>query len=211
MALGAQLLPASAFADTAERITAAAAAVDELASTPDKSIPADLLKKAECIIVVPSMKSGALVVGGKYGRGFASCRAAGGWSAPAGMRVEGGSVGLQIGGTETELVMLVMNKAGVNRLLSTKFTLGGEAKVAAGPVGRSTTAQTDAAMTAEILSWSKAKGVFAGVALDGATLRQDDDANKDLYGKEMANKEILSGTVKAPAMAKPFLTSIAKF
>jgi lipid-binding SYLF domain-containing protein len=185
--------------------------VNELSAAPDKSIPADLLKKAECIVVVPSLKGGAVVVGAKYGRGFASCRTASGWSAPAAIRIEGGSVGFQIGGTETEVVMLVMNKEGVNRLLSNKFTLGGEAKVAAGPVGRSTTAQTDAAMTAEILSWSRARGVFAGVALDGATLREDDDANKDLYGKAMTNKEILSGSVPAPAGAGPFLAAVKKF
>jgi lipid-binding SYLF domain-containing protein len=211
VALTAQFFPGTALADTPERLAAAAATVNELSSAPDKSIPADLLKKAECIVVVPSMKAGAVVVGAKYGRGFASCRRAGGWSAPAAIRIEGGSVGFQIGGTETEVVMLVMNKEGVNRLLSNKFTLGGEAKVAAGPVGRSTTAQTDAAMTAEILSWSRARGVFAGVALDGATLREDDDANKDLYGKAMTNKEILSGSVPAPAGAGPFLAAVKKF
>ena len=211
VALTAQFFPGTALADTPERLAAAATTVNELSSTPDKSIPADLLKKAECIVVVPSMKAGAVVVGAKYGRGFASCRTASGWSAPAAIRIEGGSVGFQIGGTETEVVMLVMNKEGVNRLLSNKFTLGGEAKVAAGPVGRSTTAQTDAAMTAEILSWSRARGVFAGVALDGATLREDDDANKDLYGKAMTNKEILSGSVPAPAGAGPFLAAVKKF
>jgi lipid-binding SYLF domain-containing protein len=211
VALTAQFFPGTALADTPERLAAAAATVNELSAAPDKSIPADLLKKAECIVVVPSMKAGAVVVGAKYGRGFASCRAAGGWSAPAAIRIEGGSVGFQIGGTETEVVMLVMNKEGVNRLLSNKFTLGGEAKVAAGPVGRSTTAQTDAAMTAEILSWSRARGVFAGVALDGATLREDEDANKDLYGKAMTNKVILSGGVPAPAGAGPFLAAVKKF
>lgn len=211
VALTAQFFPGTALADTPERLAAAAATVNELSAAPDKSIPADLLKKAQCIVVVPSLKAGAVVVGAKYGRGFASCRTAGGWSAPAAVRIEGGSVGFQIGGTETEVVMLVMNKEGVNRLLSTKFTMGGEAKVAAGPVGRSTTAQTDAAMTAEILSWSRARGVFAGVALDGATLREDDDANKDLYGKTISNKEILSGGVPAPAGAGPFLAAVRKF
>jgi len=211
VALTAQFFPGTALADTPERLAAAATTVNELSAAPDKSIPADLLKKAECIVVVPSLKGGAVVVGAKYGRGFASCRTASGWSAPAAIRIEGGSVGFQIGGTETEVVMLVMNKEGVNRLLSNKFTLGGEAKVAAGPVGRSTTAQTDAAMTAEILSWSRARGVFAGVALDGATLREDDDANKDLYGKAMTNKEILSGSVPAPAGAGPFLAAVKKF
>jgi len=151
------------------------------------------------------------VVGGEYGRGFASCRTAKGWSAPAGVKVEGGSVGFQIGGAETEVVMLVMNKEGVNRLLSTKFTLGGEAKAAAGPVGRTGTAQTDAAMTAEILSYSRTRGVFAGVSLTGATLREDDSANKDLYGKEMSNKTILTGGVPPPEGAGAFNSAIRHF
>lgn len=207
----AQILPTVAWANTPERLSAAADAVNELSNTPDKSIPADLLKKAQCIVVVPSMKSGAMIVGADYGRGFASCRTASGWSGPAAVKVEGGSFGFQIGGTETEVVMLVMNKEGVNRLLSDKFTLGGEVKVAAGPVGRSGDAKTDAAMTAEILSYSRARGVFAGVALNGATLREDDSANKDLYGKEMSNKVILSGEVAAPAGASKFTSAIRHF
>jgi lipid-binding SYLF domain-containing protein len=169
------------------------------------------LKKAECIVVVPSLKSGAFVVGADYGRGFASCRTGKGWSAPAAVKVEGGSVGFQIGGSETEVVMLVMNKKGVDRLLSTKFTLGGEVKVAAGPIGRSGQAKTDAAMTAEILSYSRARGVFAGAALNGATLREDGSANKDLYGKEIPNRTILVGSVDAPASAQPFLAAIRQF
>jgi len=211
VALTAQFFPGTALASTPERLAAAADTVNYLSDAPDKSIPADLLKKAECIIVVPSLKSGAIVVGGEYGRGFASCRTASGWSAPAAVKVEGGSVGFQIGGAETEVVMLVMNKQGVNRLLSTKFTLGGEVKAAAGPVGRTGTAQTDAAMTAEILSYSRTRGVFAGVSLTGATLREDDSANKDLYGKTISNKEILSGNVPSPAGAGPFLAAVKKF
>ena len=204
-------LPTLALADTPERIAAATETVKSLSAAPDKDIPEDLLKKAECIVVVPSMKSGAFIVGADYGRGFASCRTAKGWSAPAGVKVEGGSFGFQIGGSETEVVMLVMNKKGVDRLLSTKFTLGGEAKVAAGPVGRAGKAQTDAAMTAEILSYSRARGVFAGVALTGATLREDDSANKDLYGKEVPNRTILTGEVAVPASAQPFLAAIRRF
>jgi len=157
------------------------------------------------------MKSGAFVIGADYGRGFASCRTGGGWSAPAGVKVEGGSFGFQIGGTDTEVVMLVMNEEGMNKLLSTKFTLGGEAKVAAGPVGRRGTAQTDAAMTAEILSYSRSKGVFAGVALTGATLREDDSANKDLYGKEVSNRAILTGSVAPTAGAGPFVAAVKRF
>lgn len=204
-------VPALVLADTPARIKDAADTVNSLSAAPDKGIPEDLLKDAHCIVVVPSMKSGAFVVGADYGRGFASCRTGSGWSAPAAIKVEGGSFGFQIGGSETEVVMLVMNKKGMDRLLSTKFTLGGEAKVAAGPVGRSGQAKTDAAMTAEILSYSRAKGVFAGVALTGATLREDDSANKDLYGKEIPNRTILMGSVEPPASAQPFLSAIRHF
>jgi lipid-binding SYLF domain-containing protein len=209
--LTAQFLPGVAWANTPERLAAATETVKSLSGTPDRDIPEDLLQKAQCIVVVPSLKSAALVVGAEYGRGFATCRTGTGWSAPAAVKVEGGSVGFQIGGSETEVVMLVMNKTGMDRLLSTKFTLGGEAKVAAGPVGRSATAKTDAAMTAEILSYSRAKGVFAGVALDGATLREDESANKDLYGKAIANRTILTGGVPTPAGARAFLAAVKHF
>jgi lipid-binding SYLF domain-containing protein len=211
-AVAVQFIPSVAVASTPERLAAATASVNSLSKTPDRDIPEDLLQKAHCIVVVPSMKSGAFVVGADYGRGFASCRTgAGGWSAPAGVKVEGGSFGFQIGGTDTEVVMLVMNEEGMSKLLSTKFTLGGEAKVAAGPVGRRGTAQTDAAMTAEILSYSRSKGVFAGVALTGATLREDDSANKDLYGKEVSNRTILTGAVPPPAGAAAFVSAVKHF
>ena len=206
-----QFLPGVAAASTPERLAAATEAVNNLSNTPDRDIPEDLLQKAHCIVVVPSMKSGAFVVGADYGRGFASCRTGAGWSAPAGVKVEGGSFGFQIGGTDTEVVMLVMNESGMNRLLSTKFTLGGEAKVAAGPIGRRGTAQTDAAMTAEILSYSRSKGVFAGVALSGATLREDDSANKDMYGKEVSNRAILTGAVPPPDGAASFIAAVKHF
>ena len=210
-AVAVQFLPSVAAASTPERLAEATEAVNSLSKTPDRDIPEDLLKKAHCIVVVPSMKSGAFVVGADYGRGFASCRTGGGWSAPAGVKVEGGSFGFQIGGTDTEVVMLVMNEEGMNKLLSTKFTLGGEAKVAAGPVGRRGTAQTDAAMTAEILSYSRSKGVFAGVALNGATLREDESANKDLYGKAVSNRTILTGAVPAPEGAHAFVAAVKHF
>ena len=210
-AIAVQFLPSVAEASTSERLAAATEAVRNLSGTPDRDIPEDLLQKAQCIIVVPSMKSGAFVVGGDYGRGFASCRTASGWSAPAGVKIEGGSVGFQIGGTDSEVVMLVMNKQGMDRLLSTKFTLGAEAKVAAGPVGRRGTAQTDAAMTAEILSYSRSKGVFAGLALNGASLREDEGANKDMYGKAVANRAILTGDVPPPEGAGPFLAAVKHF
>jgi lipid-binding SYLF domain-containing protein len=206
-----QIFPSVASASTPERLAEATEAVSNLSKTPDRDIPEDLLQKAHCIVVVPSMKSGAFVVGADYGRGFATCRTGGGWSSPAGVKVEGGSFGFQIGGTDTEVVMLVMNEAGMNRLLSTKFTLGGEAKVAAGPIGRRGTAQTDAAMTAEILSYSRSKGVFAGVALNGATLREDESANKDLYGKAVSNRAILTGAVPPPDGAHSFIAAVKHF
>ncbi len=210
-AVAVQIFPSVAAASTPERLAAATDAVNSLSKTPDRDIPEDLLQKAHCIVVVPSMKSGAFVVGADYGRGFASCRTGKGWSAPAGVKVEGGSFGFQIGGSDTEVVMLVMNEAGMNKLLSTKFTLGGEAKVAAGPIGRRGTAQTDAAMTAEILSYSRSKGVFAGVALNGATLREDESANKDLYGKEVSNRAILTGAVVPPEGAGQFVSAVRHF
>ena len=196
----------------ADRLNESATTLKEIMQAEDKGIPRDLLQKASCAIVVPGVKKGAFIVGGKYGRGFASCRREGGWSAPAGVRVEGGSVGFQIGGSETDVIMLVMSQRGMDRLLSTKFTLGGDASVAGGPVGRSTTAQTDAGMRADILSWSRARGVFAGIALDGATLRPDEDANEELYGnKALSNKEILSGSVKAPAAGAELIGLLAKY
>src|SRR5437879_2691067 len=162
-------------ADTAaERMSDATKVFTEIMSTPDKGIPQDLLEKAHCIVIVPGLKQAAFVVGGKFGRGYAVCRQkGGGWGAPAAVRVEGGSVGFQIGGSSTEVVMLVMNEQGMRRLLEDKFTLGGEATVAAGPVGRTTSANTDVQLSAEILSWSRSKGLFAGIALQGATLRPD--------------------------------------
>jgi SH3 domain-containing YSC84-like protein 1 len=205
--------PAAASADekeTAERLKGAGETLTALTEAPDKGVPLSLIKKARCVVVVPSMKSAAFIVGGDYGRGVVSCRTGSGWSAPAGVRIEGGSFGFQIGGKETEVVMLVMNQKGMERLLSTKFTLGGDASIAAGPVGRGTEAKTDAAFTAEILSYSRTRGIFAGVSLEGATLREDDSANKDMYGKEMHNRDIIKSAT-APAMAAPFMASLKKY
>src|SRR5579871_6458055 len=173
-----------------ERMKDATAVFSEIMATPDKGIPQDLLEKAHCIVIVPGLKKGAFIVGGKYGKGYLSCRnkSGAGWSAPGTVRIEGGSVGFQIGGSETDVIMLVMNARGADRLLSSKFTLGAEGEVAAGPVGRSATAQTDAYMRAEILSWSRSRGVFAGIALQGATMRQDLDDNAALYGKKLENR-----------------------
>ena len=158
------------------------------------------------------MKKGGFIVGGKYGRGFASCRNdRGGWTAPAGMKIEGGSFGLQIGGEGSDVIILVMNKSGMEKLLKSKFTLGGDASVAAGPVGREGDAQTDALMHAEMLTWAKSKGAFAGVSLDGSTMRPDDEANKELYGEKATNPDILAGKFPVPAEAKSFVTALDKF
>jgi lipid-binding SYLF domain-containing protein len=210
-ALGATLL--SAASDAPKRLQSAAGALKEVMEIPDKSIPQDLLNKAECIVIVPDLKKGAFIIGAKYGKGFVSCRKKGGvgWSAPGAVRVEGGSLGLQIGGSEMDVFMLVMNERGVDRLLSTKFTLGGDATVAAGPVGRSTQAETDARFTAEILTWSRSRGLFAGISLSGATLREDEDWNIDLYGKKITNREIVTGDVAAPKAAATLLSELDRY
>lgn len=198
---------------TEARLKESTAVMTEIMSAPDKGIPEDLLAKAHCIVVVPSLKKGAFIVGAKYGKGFMSCRSANhkGWSAPGAVRIEGGSVGFQIGGSETDVVLLVMNTRGADRLLSSKFTLGGEGEVAAGPVGRHAAAQTDAKMTAEILSWSRARGVFAGISLQGATLREDLDDNEAMYGARISNREIVTKWHPASAAASPFLTVLNRY
>jgi lipid-binding SYLF domain-containing protein len=183
-----------------DRIDAAADTVADMMHAPDKGIPHDLLDKARCVVVIPGMKKAGFIVGAKYGRGYAVCRRAGGtgWSAPAGMIVEGGSVGFQIGGSEQDVILLVMNDGGMKHILEDKFTLGGEATAAAGPVGRDAEAQTDVAMHAEILSYSRSRGLFAGISLQGATLRPDRETDKELYGHDVTNREILTGGLKAP-------------
>jgi len=196
IALGTAVNLHAASDEDAQRLKTAGEVLGEIESAPDKSIPNDLLQKAQCAIVIPEMKKAGFIVSAKYGRGYASCRKpGGGWSAPAGMRIEGGGFGLQAGGSATDVVMLVMSKRGMDGLLASKFTLGGEASVAAGPVGRDTTAQTDATMKADILSWSRSKGVFGGVSLQGGTLRPDDDANKALYGDKVTSRDLLTGKV----------------
>jgi SH3 domain-containing YSC84-like protein 1 len=204
---------ACAASDAPKRIDAAAQAFKEVMDTPDKTIPQDLLNKAHCVIVIPGLKTGAFVVGAKYGKGFVACRRADGvgWSAPGSVIVEGGSFGFQIGGTSTDLFMLVMNEGGMKRLLTSKFTLGGDATAAAGPVGRETQAQTDAMMNAEILTWSRAKGLFAGISLQGATLRQDEDWNKELYGHAITNREILTTPVAPPIAAAALEADLNKY
>ena len=199
--------------DNTERLEKAAAVFDEVMGISDKAIPQTFLDKSECVVLVPGLKKGAFIVGAKFGRGFISCRNAGGagWSAPGAIRVEGGSVGFQIGGSETDVIMLVMNERGVERLLRSKFTLGGDASGAAGPVGRDASAQTDAMMTAEILTWSRSRGVFAGVSLQGATLRQDIDANTDLYGKAYENAQIVKSGLGVPEAGKKMISLLSKY
>ncbi|MGO9229175.1 MAG: lipid-binding SYLF domain-containing protein [Bryobacteraceae bacterium] len=187
-----------------DRLDASADALTDMMRAADKGIPQNLIDKARCVVVVPGMKKAGFVFGAKYGRGFAVCRQHGGigWSAPAAMRVEGGSVGFQIGASETDIVLLVMNDGGMRHLLSDKFTIGGEATAAAGPVGRDVAAQTDAEMNAEMLSYSRSRGLFAGISLEGATLRPDEDSNRELYGRDTTNREILTGDIKTPAVAE---------
>ncbi len=196
--------------DSVKRLGEATAVFSEIMATPDKGIPQDLLENARCIVIVPGMKTAAFLVGGKYGKGYLSCRNKGGdgWSAPGTVRIEGGSVGFQIGGSETDVVMLVMNQGGRDKLLSSKFTLGGEGSVAAGPVGRTATAQTDLQMHAEILSWSRSQGLFAGIALEGATLRQDLDDNAELYGRKLENRQIVTTGVRTPRAAAKLIDSL---
>ena len=199
--------------EPAQRLDAAAAVLSEIMATPDKGIPQDLLEKAHCIVIVPELKTAAFVFGGKYGKGYLSCRKTGGagWSAPGTVRIEGGSVGFQIGASSTDLIMLVMNERGADKLLSSKFTLGAEASVAAGPVGRTATAQTDAQMRADILSWSRSQGLFAGVALEGATLRQDLDDNATLYGKKLENREVVTKGVRVPGAAAKLIALLNRY
>ena len=199
--------------EPAKRLDESAAVLSEIMSAPDKGIPADLLGNAHCLVIVPDLKTAAFVVGGKYGKGYISCRGTTGtgWSAPAAMRIEGGSVGFQIGGSSTDLIMLVMSERGAEKLLESKFTVGAEGSAAAGPVGRTATAQTDAQMHADILSWSRSRGLFAGVALEGATLRQDLDDNSTLYGSPLETRQIVRGTVRMPSAARKLIDLLNQY
>lgn len=191
-----------------DRLDASSDVLTDMMRASDKGIPQDLMDKSHCVVVVPNLKKAGFIVGAKYGRGFAMCRRASGsgWSAPAPIRIEGGSFGLQIGGTEQDIVLLVMNDSGMKHLLNDKFTLGADASAAAGPVGRAASAETDAAMHAEMLSYSRSRGIFGGLTLEGATLRPDDDTKKELYGRDVSNREVLTGGVKTPAAASKLET-----
>ena len=198
----------------ADRVQAAATVLDEIMAAPDKAIPEEVLKSAECVAVVPSLLKGGFVVGGAYGRGLASCRMMKGtqevWSAPAFFVMSGGSVGFQIGGQAVDLVLLIMNKDGMDHLLASQFKLGADASAAAGPVGRHAEGSTDWKMRAQVLTYSRARGLFAGVTLNGAVIKQDKDSTRDFYGRMVPFKTSLTGLVEAPAASKPFLDSLEK-
>jgi lipid-binding SYLF domain-containing protein len=203
-------IPAFAQKDADARLQAATADLNEMMNASDKGIPQDLLNKATCVVVIPNLKAGGFIVGAKYGKGFFTCRktAGVGWSAPGSLRITGGNFGLLIGGKETDVIMLVMNRDGMQHLLSSKFQLGGEAAAAAGPVGRDSSAMTDAAMHAQILSYSRSRGVFGGLDLGGAAVTEDDDANAELYGRKISNKEIMDSKMAVPASARPFIHTL---
>lgn len=207
-------VPMFAASSATDRLADAARDFSEIMQTPEKGIPQDLLSKADCVIIIPGLKKAAFIVGGEYGKGFAECRNSNGpgWGAPAAIKLEGGSVGFQLGASDTDLFMLVMNRHGMTKLTEDKFTLGADASVAAGPVGRTANAQTDAEMTAEILAWSRSKGVFAGISLKGAVMRPAHDWNRELYGKDVTNSEILtSGNMRAPAGAEPLIHELNRY
>lgn len=209
-AFAATLFAATGTDEENQRLQASANVLQEVMNS-DKGISPDLFHRAYCVVVIPGMKKAGFVFSGKYGRGYASCRTDTGWSAPAAMRIEGGGFGFQAGAAETDVVMLVMDQKGMNGILSSKFTLGGEASVAAGPVGREATAQTDASMHADILSWSRSKGVFGGVSLQGATLRPDEDGDRALYGHKVDSKDVLQGQVQDNASPDPFTKALADY
>jgi lipid-binding SYLF domain-containing protein len=194
-----------------DRVQAAAEVLDEIQGAPDKGIPQEVLGSAECVAVVPSMLKGGFIVGAKYGRGLASCRTPKGWSAPAFFVVTGGSFGFQIGGQAVDLVMLIMNKDGMKHLLSSEFALGADASVAAGPVGRHAEGNTDWKMRAEVLTYSRARGLFAGVTLNGAQIKQDKDSTREFYGRMVPFRTSLVGEIDPPAGANAFLSSLAKW
>lgn len=199
--------------EAAQRLDAAATVFSQVMGTPDKGIPQEMLEHAHCIVIVPDLKTGAFIVGGKYGKGVLSCRnkVGPGWSAPGTVRIEGGSFGFQIGASSTDLIMLIMTERGADKLLASKFTLGAEGSVAAGPVGRTATAQTDVQLHADILSWSRSQGLFAGIALEGATLRQDTDDNQAIYGKRLSNREIVMQKRRVPAEATKLVNELNKY
>ena len=194
-----------------DRLQSAATVLNEIQSAPDQGIPEDILGSAQCVAVVPSLLKGGFIVAARYGRGVASCRTEKAWSAPAFFTVEGGSFGFQVGGQAVDLVMLIMNNDGMANLLSSKFQLGADASVAAGPVGRHAAADTDWKLRAQVLTYSRARGVFAGVSLAGARIAQDKSSTREFYGRMVPFKTSLTGTIDAPSNAYPFLDSLSKW
>jgi len=205
----ATLISAPTFAQktAAERLTAATEDLKEMMNASDKGVPQDLLNKASCLVIIPNLKSGGFVVGAQYGKGFFTCRRASGvgWHAPGAIKLEGGKFGFLAGGKETDVIMLVMNKSGMEHLLSDKFQIGGEAAAAAGPVGRDSSAMTDAEMKAEILSYSRSRGLFGGIDIGGSAVTTDQDSNMELYGQKMNNREIVDTKLPIPEAAKPMI------
>jgi lipid-binding SYLF domain-containing protein len=208
----AALVAAPVFAQktAAGRLDAATTDLHEMMNASDKGIPQDLLNKATCVVVVPNLKKGGFIVGAEYGKGFFTCRKENGvgWSAPGALRITGGKFGLLIGGAETDLIMLLMNKDGMEHMLRDKTQIGGELSAAAGPVGRDSSAMTDAMMHAEILTYSRQRGIFGGIDLSGAAVTEDKDSIKELYGEALSNKEIIKGTVHTPAAAEHFIHAL---
>ena len=194
-----------------ERLTNATAVVNEIMSTPDKGIPQSILSGASCVVVIPGFKKGAFTVGIQYGQGVATCRTPKGWSAPVFVRLEGGSFGFQIGGQSTDLVLVAMNQNGLQEMLKNKFKIGGDAAASAGPVGRNAQAGTDWKLNAEFLTYSRSKGLFAGIDLDGTVLSQNDDDTKEFYGKSSPFESVLKGSQATPPTARPFVGTVAKF
>ncbi len=195
--------------DSVERLDKAATVLHEIMATPDKGIPEEVFASAKCIAVVPHMIKGAFFLGGKHGRGVATCRTSKGWSAPAFISIGGGSAGLQFGVQDIDLVMTVMNHQGMQNMLSNKFQLGADAAAVAGPVGRHASAGTDWKADSQILTYSRSKGLFAGISLTGAVVQQDDDSDRAIYGKRLSQRTILSGSVATPAVASSFMAAVA--
>jgi lipid-binding SYLF domain-containing protein len=213
LATSALMMAAETKSESVTRIKEAARVFQEINATPDKAIPQEILERAECVGIIPGMKRAGFVVGGSYGVGVVTCRSANnrGWTGPATVRLEGGSFGLQIGAGETDVVFVVMNDEGMNKLMEDKFTIGGGVAAMAGPVGRSASAKTDALMHAQILSYSRSRGVFAGATLEGSTLRPDDAANEVIYGHPVTNRDILTGRVRPPASAQPLYAALNRY
>ena len=193
------------------RLVSAKAVIDEVEGVPDKGIPQTILAGASCVIVIPGLKKGAFLVGGEYGKGVATCRTPNGWSSPVFVKLEGGSFGFQLGGQSTDLILVAMNKGGLDHLLHDKFKIGGDAAAAIGPVGRNAQASTDILLHAEFLTYSRSRGAFAGIDLNGAVLSQDSDDTRAIYGADVPYTSVLEGSVPTPADAKPFTRTVAKY